>query len=305
MKIIIGGVDVTASVTVKSAEMTEYSGGRTDALEIEFENGEAWHGWQIAPDTTIRITHKGYDTGIMYVRYTLPENDTYRIIATAIKCGANRKGNKCYQSLTLNQLYAICADECGMQYRLWGMDGNTAYRTLLRRNESPIAFLTEITKREGGTLKVTGGTLVGIGYQEAEKLSASAAIEISDRQYGVSYVKRDADKWKRLYVVSPEATVFSEDMGADGGAEEKTVTLPASDAGMAGRWARGLLAQHNRECESITVMSEFNAGFTAMARVDLKGGTDAKGKWIISECSHDFVNDKSTATLQRATVKVR
>lgn len=305
MNIIIGKTDVTDIVNVRSAEMTEYSGGRTDALEIEFENGDVWHKWQIEPDTEIRITHKGYDTGVLYVRYMLPENDTYKIIATAIKCGANRKGNACYRGLTLKELYALCAYRCGMQYRIWGLDGEIKYRTLLRRDMSDIAFLKEITEREGGTLKVYDGKLIGIGYEEAEKLNAVNAMRISDKQVGVSYIKREADKWKRLTVISPDAYVYAEDADALAGCEEKELTLPAADNSMAGRWARNLLAKHNRECESITVMSEFNAGFSAMARIDILSGTDAAGKWIVSECSHDFINERSTATLHRATVKVR
>ncbi|MBO4299743.1 MAG: hypothetical protein J5998_13215, partial [Clostridia bacterium] len=67
----------------------------------------------------------------------------------------------------------------------------------------------------------------------------------------------------------------------------------------AGRWARGLLMSRNREAERLTVETELNAALSAMTRVDVAGGTDMDGKWIIDEAEHDLIGGSTRATMKR------
>ena len=62
---------------------------------------------------------------------------------------------------------------------------------------------------------------------------------------------------------------------------------------------------HNRQAETLTIESEFNPGFSAMTRIDIVGGTDATGDWIIEEAEHDFYNRKSRAKLYRCIYTIQ
>lgn len=61
---------------------------------------------------------------------------------------------------------------------------------------------------------------------------------------------------------------------------------------------------HNRRAETLSIESEFNAGFTAMARIDIESGTDMRGEWMVDEVEHDFINRKSRAWLYRCSKTV-
>lgn len=47
------------------------------------------------------------------------------------------------------------------------------------------------------------------------------------------------------------------------------------------------------------IESTLHLDWTAMIRVDVAGRTDAAGQWIIDECTHDLMADRSTAKLLR------
>ena len=78
-----------------------------------------------------------------------------------------------------------------------------------------------------------------------------------------------------------------------------TADVPARNDIQAARWARGILTHRNRKWETLTLETEFDAGFTAMARIDVTGGTDADGRWLIDEAEHDFIAETSRAVLMR------
>ena len=71
------------------------------------------------------------------------------------------------------------------------------------------------------------------------------------------------------------------------------------DNAQAGRWARGLLLTHNREAEEIRLETTLNTRLSAMARVDVNGGTDMDGNWIVDEAEHDLYNKTSSVRLLR------
>ena len=70
------------------------------------------------------------------------------------------------------------------------------------------------------------------------------------------------------------------------------------------RWARGFLLHHNRQAEELHLGMEYNAGLTALARIDIKSDTDADGNWIIDEVEHDFIMLKSRAKLYRCITTI-
>lgn len=299
------GVDITDDVDVKKCIYTDVSGGRRDMLEIEFEYSEKWFGWQPQRDDTIRVKLDGLDTGFLYVNTVLPEQGRYRIIATGAKSMARRAATASFEEKTLGTIMGTCAGECGMEYGLYGINAGIIYPYILRENETATAFLDRMLILEGGRLKCLNGKLRGIGIEYAQSLTATQRIEIDSTQLQARYQRREDMKYAGVTVVSPFAKASAYDSSAGGNNHPVITTLPALDNAQAGRWARGILMNHNRQAEELNMSMEFNAGLTAFARFDIESETDADGEWVVDEVEHDLVLLKSTARFFRCITTVR
>ena len=299
------GADIADDVDVKKCIYTDVSGGRRDMLEIEFEYSEKWFGWQPQRDDTIRAVLDGLDTGILYVNTVLPEQGRYRIIATGAKSGARRAATASFENRTLGAIMAICAGECGMEQGLYGISAGNIYPYMLRENEAATAFIDRLMIMEGGRLKCMNGKLRGIGIEYAQSQTATQRIEIDSTQLQARYQRREDMKYSGITVMSPFARASAYDSSAGGSNHPVITTLPAMDNAQAGRWARGILMNHNRQAEELNISMEFNAGLTAFARIDIESDTDADGEWVVDEAEHDLVTMKSTARFFRNITTVR
>lgn len=305
MNIIYQDKDITDDVDVKSCVYTEVSGGRRDLLDIEFEYSDRWFGWQPQKDDTIQITLDGYDTGKLYVNTILPKDGRYRILATAAKSAARRKIWASYDEMTLSALMGICAAECGMEHALYGIDGGLQYPFIMRQNEESMAFLDRVLTLEGGRLKCLNGKLRGIGIEYAQELEANQTVEIDARQIQAQYSHREDIKYAGITVQTPYGKASAYDTAVTDGDHPVITHLPAADDAQAGRWARGLLLQQNRTAEELEIGMEFNAGLTALARIDIESETDANGAWVVDLVEHDFFGKMSKATLLRCITTIR
>ena len=279
-------------------------GARCDSLEIEFENAAGWYSWGPQEDDEIMVSLNGYDTGILYLNTILPEDGRYRILATALPCKARRKEWRSYTNKTLEEIMRACAMRTGMSFQIFGIDGKTVIPYIEQENESAAAFLHRLLNWEGAALKCVNGTYTAIGYEFAQNRAAHQTIEISAQQRGTEY-KRGGAKLKGVTVKTPYASATAEDLSATGSNTLIISDTPALNNMQAGRWARNILRHHNMQCESLTIGSGFNPGMTAMTRIDVTGGTDAAGEWLITDTEHDFYNKTTRARMLRCVNTVQ
>lgn len=305
MDVIYEGKNISDDVDVKKCIHRDVSGGRRDMLDIEFEYSNKWFGWQPQRDDKIRIELNGYSTGDLYVNTILPEHGRYRIIATGAKAAARRKAWASYEEKALGAIMATCAAECGMEYGLYGISGGNVYPYMVRENEDSTAFLDRLLTLEGGRLKCLNGKLRGIGIEYAQGQAAGQTVEIDSTQMQARYIHREDVKYAGITIQTPYATASAFDSSASGGVHPVISVHPALNSAQAGRWARGLLLNHNRTAETLELGMEYNAGLTALARIDIESSTDAAGEWVVDEVEHDFVILKTRATLMRCVTTVR
>lgn len=299
MEILYQGVDITEMVQVSKCVGRDVSGNRCDSLDIEFENAAGWYSWGPEEDDQIIVTHDGYNTGVMFVNTILPEEGRYRILATSLPCSARIKGNQSFYKKTIEEIVRSCAINSGMGFQIYGIDAKAIIPYIERRDEGCAAFLHRLMKMEGAVLKCTGGMYTAIGIEYAQAREPHQTIEIAADQSGTEY-QRCGQTLRSLTVMTPFARATAQDKSVPTNHGSVTDnTTPAQNDIQAGRWARGLLIDRNRQCERLRILSEYNIGFTAMTRIDIEGGTDADGEWLIEEAEHDFINLSSTATLRR------
>ena len=304
MEIYYQGTDITGMVRVRKCVSRDTCGGRCDSLEIEFDNAAGWYSWGPEEDDQIIVAHNGYDTGIMYLNTVLPEEGHFRILATALPCVARQKQYRSFTGKTIEEIMRACGMASGMDFAIFGIDGQAVIPYIQQENESAAAFLYRLLKWEGAQLKCVNGKYTAIGISYAQGRAAHQTIEINAKQTGTEY-SRSGAKHKSVTIKTPYAQATAKDALVGNGHAQIMLDLPARNDIQAGRWARGALMHHNRQAEILTIESEFNPGFSAMTRIDITGGTDATGEWIIEEAEHDFYNRKSTAKLYRCVQTIK
>jgi phage protein D len=236
----------------------------------------------------------------------MPEEGVYNIRAMSMPSAAYRKAWGSFTDVTLSDVMRACAAECGLDFRLYGLDPNMRYAFLIRENESCPAFLDRLLRYEGAALKCYDGRLVGIGIAYAQGLMAAHRMEIDADQPGAQYRLHDGRKLQGIEIRTPYASAGAADTKAADAADRPVYAgLPAQTNVQAGRWARGMLLCHNRLAEELTLSTTFNAALTALARVDVESDTPANGEWIVHEAEHDFVNMKTTAVMLRCITSIR
>lgn len=299
MELYYAGKNITEYVQIAAALARDVSQGKSDSIDITFENPQAWHKWSPEEDDEIQIVADKYNTGTMYVNTIVPENQKYRILAVSCKTAAQIQKNISYENKKLINIISTCAAEAGMGYNLYGIAGEIEYPYLIREHMGPAAFLNKIAKMEGAVLKTYAGRFTIIDILSAQNLPAIETIEITAQQPGIRYKKAEHKKLKSITIITPYAKVTAIDKSVSIGQNKTICNLPAKDATTAGRWARGLLLNNNRNAEQLTIESTFRPGWTAMTRVDVSGNTAASGQWIIDEVEHDFIKKTSRCVLLR------
>lgn len=299
MQIFYEGCDISEWAQVKKCACYDTAGNRCDSLDIEFENADGWYRLGPKEDDRIEVSHDGYDTGTMYVNTMLPQDGGFRMIATSLPCAARAKGNMSFAGKTIEEIMRACAAASGMGYAIYGIDGETLVPYIQRVNEGCAAFLSRLLTLEGAALKCINGKYAAIGIRWAQARAAHQTIEVTANQQGMEY-KRAGETYRILTLDTAYARASAEDTSvpiAHGGVTRGDA--PARTQAQAGRWARGLLMDMNRRSESLSLSTTYNAGYTAMTRIDVTGSSDAVGEWLIGEARHDFMNLRSTVTMHR------
>ena len=299
MNIIWQGTDITGYVMVRKAVAKDTCGGRCDGLDIEFENADAWYRWGPKEDDEIRVTQDGWDSGILYLNTIAPGDGKYRVIATSLPCKARQRQWDSFENGSIEEILRRCAAQTGMDFQTFGMDNTIRIPYIQRENEGCAAFLHRLSVLEGAKFKCVNGKYTMIGLDWAQDRNPLSTIRIAADQDGADY-RRSGAKDYSLNLVTPYAKGTAKDTDvSDVMATAEVTEYPALDDIQAARWARNLLREKNRKCESLTIQATFHPAWTAMARVDINGGTDADGEWLTEEVEHDLKDGRSRAVLYR------
>lgn len=299
MNVFWQGTDITGYVTVSDITARDTCGGRSDSLDIEFENAESWYRWGPKEDDEISVEQDGWESGTMYLNTIAPGDGKYRVLATSLPCKARQKQWDSFENKTIEEIMRKCAAQSGMDFQIFGIEKSTRIPYIMRENESCASFLNKIATLEGALFKVINGKYTLIGIQYAQERRPISEISITADQDGVDY-KKSGGTLRGLSIITPYAKGEAKDSAVDDGkAKEEITHLPALNNIQAARWARNILTAKNRKCESVEIKSEFHPAWSALSRINISGGTDADGEWLIEEVEHDIEKDRSSAILYR------
>ena len=299
MNIYWQGKEITEYVMVRKAVARDTCGCRCDGLDVEFEDAESWYRWGPEEDDEIRVTQDGWDSGTLYLNTIAPGGGKYRVLATALPCRARQKQWDSFEGKNVEEILRKCAAMTDMDYRVYGISETNTIPYIMRENEGCAAFLHRLATLEGARLKCISGRYTLIGIEYAQMRSAMAEIRIAPEQDGVDY-RKSGTALRGVRITTPYATGTAVDaLAAENKAWEEITYLPATENIQAARWARNILLDRNRRCESLEIAADFHPSWSAMGRLNVTGGTDADGEWLIEEAEHDLYNRRSRVKMHR------
>ncbi len=295
--------DITDYVEIVGCVIRDVSGGEVDCVDLKVDHAERWLRWGPKKNDRIQVKRGGYSTTTLYLNTITLEDGTYRIYATGSKSLPMMTRWQVFEGKTLQSIMNVCAGEMNMEAKLYGISGAIRYDYLMRRNQTPTAFLEALAHNEGAVLKTLNGALVAIGVEYAQALPAMHMIELDIDQRDCTYIDRRDKALSSLRIDTPFGSGLARAKGADG--LNRVVTdIPVDGDAQAYRWAKGMLLAHNRKCEILRMESAFNSGYTAMARVDVESEAPADGQWIIDSVEHDLVENLSRTTMYRCITNI-
>lgn len=304
MKVLYQGTDITGDIqTVKC--IVRDCAGRSDSIELEMADAARWYSWGPKEDDILEAVHGSYNSGRMYINQILPENGRYRLIASSLPCSARASGWESFEKRTLAEISRSCAASSGMDCSSYGIDMDVTIPYIVRQGEGYAAFLSRLYALEGAVLKCLNGSYTAIGILYAQALTAYQTVVLEAGQEGALY-RRTGTMTRAMTVKTPYACATAkDDVVADSHPSVVVSSLPAMDDIQAGRWARNRLIDVNRKCECLQLSTEFNPALTAMARIDVVGGTDATGQWLVESVEHDLIHGTSSTVMRRCIWSVR
>ena len=303
VSLIYQGTDITDDVDIIECVCRDTSGRESDCLNLKVDHADRWFRWGPQKNDTLRVLRNGYDSGVLYLNTVIPEDGAYRIWATGAKSVPYPARWQAFEEKTLAAIMGTCAGELGMGARQSGVNGGILYEYLLRENLSAPVFLETLANREGAVLKALGGSYVAIGVAYAQGLPAMHEMELDDDQLDSEYIDRRDRNWSSVTIRTLFGTGSARDSAANG--QSRIITdMTVDNSAQAYRWAKGLLMLHNRQSETLKIEMDFNPGYTAMVRIDVKSQTDAAGQWIIDETEQNLLDGRTKAKLLRCITSI-
>ena len=141
-----------------------------------------------------------------------------------------------------------------------------------------------------------GTRLIMVG--DADQLPPVGAGAVLRDMLDSEYIDRRDLSWSSVQIRTMFGSGTARDSSTSGQGRVITDITVDNDA-QAYRWAKGILLTHNRQSEILNIEMDFNPGYTAMVRVDVKSRTDANGRWIVDTVEQNLLDGRTKAKMLR------
>ena len=300
IKVIYNGVEITESVSINTCYHDMHSEGRSDTLNIVFNDNEhMWDGWGVKNDDEISVEFDAIKTGLMYVQKATPKNGLFEIVATSVPASFKEKKSKSWRKVRLLGIGKEVAENHGLKFESYGVE-DVQYEYILQQNESDPSFLNKRCILEGCAFLVYDGTLIMYSQRYMEGLTANESIYVGiDGDYEYS------DKSGSIYSACVvECGGFNGLYEVDNGAYK--VFIPPFDFSVnsneeSDRFAKNLLRMANKNAYTGYVYSNILTGYAAasMAKLENERAPSWNGDVFITHIRNNYVKGLSKIFFRR------
>lgn len=294
------GKDITGDVSINRCVHDMYCEGRTDTLNIIFNDNEhVWDSWGVKTNDKISVEYGAIKTGTMFVHMARPRNGLFEIIATSAPATYKDRKNKAWRKIKFKAMAKEIADHHGIGFEAYGVD-DVLYDYILQKNESDFAFLNRRCALEGCAFLVYDEKLVlySQSYMESQTASESIYVGIdSDYEYDdksgwlFGSCKIEQGAYKGSYKTSNGSSkVFIPPL-------EFTVGSNAE----ADRYAKNMLRMANKGAYTGHIYSSVLTGYAAasMAKLENERAPSWDGDVFLTHVRNDYGRGESKLFFRR------
>lgn len=301
MKLYYEGVDITASVSVKRCEHETFSERRSDRLSVCFNDAKSlWDKWKPMQGQKVRIVEGGSDTGVMYITGIMPENGLFTLRAMSMPLSGETVNSRSWEDVRLHQIGATIAAAHGIKFQSYKVT-DRLYSYLQQAMETDFEFLHRLCQLEGCAMVIYDETLIIYDEHQMEMEAASATIKIGvDGRFSYS------DDYAQAYgsaeiVCGAYCGTYKDPRVNTGRILRPKKQIFCSSNGEAGRFARGLLRQANKNARTGSFVQKLTPGIAAASVINIK--TDKASNWdgkvFVTRVRHEYVTGETKVFFRR------
>ncbi len=299
MQIIYQGKDITNSVEVKSASITDNAGGVADSVDITFaDTDKLWGKWSPQKNDTVQIKHEGFDSGVMFVDELQQERGIYTIRALSIPQSAKSENTKTWEEVRFLELALDCCKNNGFTLQTYGVE-NQLYERVDQIDTPDFAFLSQRCLLEGYVLKLTNNKAVIYSEKHFESLTSAKTIYIEGVYGNYKYCNSSRGIYQSCRITYGNFKFEYVPNNAPSGPILKVNKIPVYSVAEAERYSMNMLRYHNKHEIELKFATEIEVGVAAGNVVTITSFGILDGAYFVHKLIHDVVNKKTYYTLRK------
>lgn len=294
------GKSITEDVSINRCIHDMYCEGRTDTLNIVFNDNEhVWDSWGVQTNDRIAVEYGAIKTGKMFVHKARPRNGLFEIVAASVPASFKDRRNKAWQKVKLKAMGQEIAGHHGLQFESYGVE-DVLYEYILQQNENDFAFLDRRCALEGCAFLVYDEKLVMYNQKYMEGLTAADSIYVgadSDYEYN------DKSGW--LYgSCKIEQGAYKGIYNAANGSDKVYVpplNFVVTSNAEAERFAKNMLRQANKDAYTGIIYSSVLTGYAAasMAKLENERAPSWNGDVFLTHVRNNYGKGESKLFFRR------
>lgn len=300
IKVMYQGQDITGNVSINACIHEMFADGESDALKITLNDTDRlWDSWGPKRGDAIAVEYGPCRTGKMFVYSATPQNGLFSIAAYSMPPTAMEAHHKAWEKVKFLQLAQEIAGRHGLALKQYGVT-DVLYSYVAQAGQPDFTFFQERCALEGCSFLVYDGSLILYSQAYIESQGAAETVEVTpENQYEYK------DSRGQLYG-SCQVTVgrYSGSFSAGNGAARVLsphVAAHVGSSGEAGRFAKGLLRQANRNAQTGVLHTKILPGLAAgsMASFKTYGAASWDGPSFIYHIRNNYAQGKSKVFFRR------
>lgn len=289
MKLVYEGKDITDSVEMLYARISDRHGGVADSIEIILsDKDKLWQQWNPEFNDKIRIIENGFDSGIMFVDETICSSGRYQIKAKSLPANYKTNNYKFWETISFKELAQSLASELGFSAEFYSIDDYT-YKRLDMIDNTNIKFLNEMCTLEGYSLKISNGKIIVYNENRLDRYPSVKSIANGDFIGEPVFKKSLIDSYRKCIVKSysnSNELIMSEFEDTKVIGSTYTYYKTIGSKAEADRYCKNILRFFNKNIYTGYFSTKLDTTLAAGNVINIDNFYNFSGKYFITEIEH-------------------
>lgn len=296
MQLLYEGTNISSSVNIAAASITDNAGSQADEIKIYFNDPEGlWGKWKPEKNHTLQMIQNGFDSGLMWIHELGQVRGKFFIRAFSMPAEVRTDRVKAWENIRFLVLANEIASKYNFALQTYGIE-NQLYKALDMQYLADFEFLSWRCMLEGYMLKLCDKKAVI--YSQNYMESQPAARTLSRQDFDGDYIfKTTSDKIYGSCLVTYGDIKGEFSKGS--GPTLKITDLQVFSQGEAERYAKNILRDCNKKESTGFCTIAFDSGLAAGNCIQVSDIGFSDGKYFCEQVIHKFgQSDKGKTELK-------